>query len=211
MTVVPPPPADLADMHMEPISRGTELHRFHHRGYAGHAFNPGLGRRTRFHPLRDASGKAVPTLYAGETLRVSAYEYVFHDIPVEAPTKTVAASSLDEVAYSVVMTLRTLNLVTLFEPDLNRWNTTRSQLIDTLPVTYADTVRWAEAIHRTHPHADGLMWTSRRADQERAFQLFGDRVAGDLATDRTEFIGGDPAWLARLSELGRRSGIKFVT
>ena len=211
MSSVPKPPSDLGDMHVVTLAAGTELCRFHHQDYAGNQFNPGAGRSTRFHPLHDSVGAVVPTLYAGASLTVSAYEYVFHDIPFDRPVKSVYASQIATVAFTELITKRPLRLATLFEPDLNRWRTTRAQLIDTPPTSYAETVRWAEAIHRTHGDVDGLVWTSRRADEGHAYILFGDRVSpADLEVARTVRIGGDAGWMERLNDLGRRSGIRII-
>ena len=38
---------------------------------------------------------------------------------------------------------------------------------------YAETVRWAEAIHRDLLGLDGLLWTSRQQDEAHAVLLLG--------------------------------------
>ena len=76
---------------------------------------------------------------------------------------------------------RDLQLASLFQPDLSRWNITRTELIDTAATQYLSTVRWALAIHRARPDLQGMTWTSRRCDPDCAYILFGDRLApGDF-------------------------------
>lgn len=53
----------------------------------------------------------------------------------------------------------------------------RKQLIDTDKDQYPVTRKWAEAIHQQCPEAQGLSWVSRQDDSDRAFVLFGDRIA----------------------------------
>ncbi|WP_434575633.1 RES domain-containing protein [Pseudomonas sp. Z3-6] len=53
---------------------------------------------------------------------------------------------------------------------------TRKQLIDTEKEHYPATRKWAEAIHRQCPDAQGLSWISRQDDSARAIVLFGDRI-----------------------------------
>ena len=203
------PPAALARGNLQLLAQGTLLHRLHDRTYAATSFNPGTGpSRSRFAPIKSATGLAIPTLYAAQTFECAAHETVFHDIVHDQPLKSVPLSRLEPVIHSVVETQRDLAMVQLFEPDLNAWGLTRHDLIDTLPSHYAVTARWAEAIHAAHPDADGMVWTSRRCDPGTAYLLFGDRLAfGSIKPMSSSALTGTDAELLAVIGFGRRAGI----
>lgn len=207
MTVLPP--AVLHRGTLQWLAAGTSLHRLHNRIYAATGFNPGTGpSRSRFAPIRTATGTPIPTLYAAQTFECAAHETVFHDIVHDQPQKSVPLSRLEPVIHSMIETQRDLAMVQLFEPDLNAWGLTRRDLIDTLPSHYAVTARWAEAIHAAHPDADGMVWTSRRCDPGTAYLLFGDRLAPGSITriNSTALTSSDTELLAVIG-YGRRAGI----
>jgi hypothetical protein len=88
---------------------------------------------------------------------------------------------------------------------------TRRNLIDTLASEYVRTAEWAIAIHDAHPDIDGLVWTSRRCDPERAYLLFGDRSRQPCVVllDSAD-IGGTPALMRDIQAFGKRAGITLV-
>lgn len=67
-------------------------------------------------------------------------------------------------------------MVDLASVPLRKLGVTRKQLIDTEKDQYPATRKWAEAIHRQFPQAQGLTWISRQDDSARAFVLFGGRI-----------------------------------
>jgi len=75
---------------------------------------------------------------------------------------------------------------------------------------YPQTARWAEAIHTTHAHVDGLEWTSYRAGPDKAYVLFGDRVRPtDLQSAGNEvLIRNDPTLYKLVVECGVRVGVR---
>jgi hypothetical protein len=119
-------------------------------------------------------------MYAATNLECAVHETVFHEIQHDAKTKSIGYRDIEQLDYSVVRPGRDLVLAGLFEPDLNRWGLTRRQLIDTFAADYEATAQWAIALHDGFSDIDGLVWTSRRCDPERAYLLFGDRLPIDL-------------------------------
>jgi hypothetical protein len=119
-------------------------------------------------------------MYAATNLECAVHETVFHEIQHDAKTKSIGYREIENLDYSIIRPRRDLVLASLFEPDLNRWELTRRQLIDTFPADYEATAKWAIALHDSFSDIDGLVWTSRRCDPERAYLLFGDRLPVDL-------------------------------
>jgi hypothetical protein len=119
-------------------------------------------------------------MYAATNLECAVHETVFHEIQHDAKHKSIGYHEIEQLDYSVVRPRRDLVLASLFEPDLNRWGLTRRQLIDTFAADYEATAEWAIALHDSFSDIDGLVWTSRRCDPERAYLLFGDRLPTGL-------------------------------
>jgi len=205
------PPVPFPDIHRVRLEADTVLHKIHHRSFAADGFNPGKGRPTRFAPLARADGSHVATAYAAVSLECAAHETIFHEIPYDASFKQVRFRTISDLRYSMVRTTAALTLAGLFEVDLNRWQLTRADLIDTLASEYERTARWALAIHDAHADTQGLVWTSRRCDPDRACVLFGDRItAGTLAVLSTRSFADDDALLSELAAHGRRAGITLT-
>jgi hypothetical protein len=208
--MIPAPPAPFPDVNRLTLPAATELHRIHAHQFDGNAFNPCMGQSSRFAPLRLTDNTCIPTAYAAATLECAAHETVFHEIDVAGPSddRNVELDILETLAYSVLRTRRPLVLVALFEPDLNKWGLTRQSLIDTFAVDYADTARWALAIHEAHPDVEGLVWRSRRCDPDRAYVLFGDRVhPGDLEARHRQRLHESNDLLLQIRAFAARAGI----
>jgi hypothetical protein len=92
-------------------------------------------------------------MYAATCFGCAVYESVFHDIDPAATFKTVPLSQVEELAGSRIEIDLNLNLVRLFEPDLNKWGMIRQSLIDTPPSFYPSTRAWAQAIQRRRSNA----------------------------------------------------------
>jgi RES domain len=189
--MIPPPPATFPAINRINVPAATDLHRIHNSSFTGNSFNPCLGRPSRFAPLVRADGTCIPTMYAATSLECAAHETVFHEIQHDAKYKSIGYREIENLDYSIIRSRRDLVLAPLFEPDLNRWELTRRQLIDTFAADYEATAKWAIAIHDNFSDIDGLVWTSRRCDPERAYLLFGDRLPVHLI---------DPVHRARISE-----------
>jgi hypothetical protein len=209
--VLPPPPRPFPAIRPFALPAGTRLHRVHDAAFAPDAFNPGLGRPSRFAPLRSTAGEVIPTAYFATTLECAAHETVFHEVAAVAPFKTVPHDALRGRDHAELDTIQPLAPCPLFQPDLSRLGIKRADLIDTLPDTYAATARWAEAIHAADPAVQGLVWTSRRCDPDLALLLFGDRVPlAALTVMARAGITTTPALLASIRAIGTRAGITIV-
>ena len=204
---VPPPPDPLPEPNIVLLKAGEVLHRVHGRALAGNAFNPCLGGRTRFAPIRDAKGDCVPSLYAGSTVESAIYETVFHDIPLSANRKTVPRDAVEHRNHSTLLVRRDLRLVSLRAPDLLKWGVRRELLVGSLPTQYDRTALWAQAIHTQFDDADGLVWTSNLCDPDGAFLLFGDRVAAAYIQVAAVREGTDGSFLADVRNAGKRGDI----
>lgn len=209
--MIPSPPEPFPAVNRRALAAGSEIHRIHDSTYAANGFNPGQGRPSRFAPLIRPDGSAIPTLYAADGHECAAHESVFHEVQHDARRKTIPFLALESLSHAVLRTRRELVLASLFEPDLNAWGLTRGQLIDTLAVDYPDTARWALAIHQRWPDLDGLVWTSRRCDPQKAYLLFGDRVAeAELERVAEARIIASNDELAALRRFGARAGITIT-
>jgi hypothetical protein len=174
--MIPPPPTIFSAVNRVGLRSATELHRIHSSRFVGNSFNPCLGRPSRFAPLVRSDGTCIPTMYAATNLESAVHETVFHEIQHDAKHKSVRFDEIEQLDYSIIRPQRDFVLASLFEPDLNRWGLTRRQLIDTFAADYVETAKWAIAMHDAFSDIDGLVWTSRRCDPEKAYVLFGDRV-----------------------------------
>jgi len=202
---VPAPPPGL-ECNVLVLPAGTELYRIHSRDRRAHEFNPGFGS-SRFAPFTSA-GIQVPTMYTATSFGCAAYESVFHDIDPAARFKTIPMSKVEELAGSRIEIDRDLKLARLFEPDLNTWGMTRQSLIDTPPSSYPSTRAWAQAIHDADSTLDGMIWTSRRFDEEKCLILFGTRVdESSVDVLSSDDFADTPDLLDRLVEPGRLSKI----
>jgi hypothetical protein len=207
--MIPPPPLlPFPEVNRTTLPATTELHRIHSAEFSSNAFNPCMGRPSRFAPLIHPDGTCIPTAYAASTFECAVHETVFHEIQHDAPRKSIGFHVIENLDYAILRPHRDLVFASLFEPDLNKWGITRRNLIDTFPTDYADTARWAMAIHEAFTDLDGLVWTSRRSDPERAYLLFGDRVRPDeLAIAHRQRIAETGSLLGQIREFAKRANI----
>ncbi|MFS8057028.1 RES family NAD+ phosphorylase [Rhizobium sp. BR 317] len=180
--MISPPPSQFPASNSHEIKAGTKFHRVHDQRFDSCAFNPGMGRPSRFAPLL-LGGHPIPTQYLATDFECTVHETIFHDVPIEESHKTVGADNIKPLAHSVVQLKRDIILVPLFTPDLAKWRIGRADLVDTTAASYAITAQWALAIHQNRPDIDGLIWTSKRCDPQQALLLFGDRVSQSNLTE----------------------------
>jgi hypothetical protein len=203
-----PAPSPFPDINRTTLAAASELHRVHSRQFESNSFNPCRGRPSRFAPLLRPDGTCVPTAYAASSLECAVHETIFHEIQHDAPRKTVGFQLVENLVHATLRTRRAVVLGCLFEPDLNKWKLTRRDLIDTFAVEYPETVKWAIAIHDAGADVDGLVWTSRRCDPERAYVLFGDRVSvDDLEITSHQRVAESNALLRQIRDFGQRANI----
>lgn len=128
----------------------------------------------RFSPVRDADGRPVPVLYAGDSLDCALGETVFHDLDDDpAALGVVFRGDLLTLRAGVFEVDRDLEFVDLTDAALGGLGVARADVVATLPSDYAVTVTWAEAAwDRTS--AAGVMWNSRRSRDRLSYLLFVD-------------------------------------
>ncbi len=155
---------------LETIAAGTRLVRVHDRGLDELQFNSSARPLARFRPV----GKpAVPTLYAGTDEDVAIAEGLFHDVPIRpGAVRQYPLAGLDGRVISELAPTRELALVQLHGYGLQRLGITHGELIETPAAAYPWTARWAHALHAAAPHADGLVWMSRRFTGRAAVMLW---------------------------------------
>ncbi len=153
---------------------GASLYRVHPDRRSPHAFNPGTGGdRGRFHPLRNASGRLVPTLYAADSIDGALSETVLHSVFAGG---VILRSRLEGQCLTRIELTRDILVADLSGHGLRRLGLTRGQLLDCGASHYAETARWAEAIHRSDDSLHGMVWVSRQFDTATALLAFGDRL-----------------------------------
>ena len=194
------------------LAEGTVLHRVHQSQYRADQFNPGVRGNARFSPIQDDQGQAIPTLYAGTTLPCALMETVFHDVPHTAGFKSFDKAKLAGQVHSTVRVEAGLQLVDLSSVAMRKLGVTRKQLIDTEKDQYPATRKWAVALHRQCPQAQGLSWVSRQDDSARAVVLFGDRVAKDAlqAGGASHGLTEDPDTYDAVLDLADRIGVSII-
>ncbi len=205
------PPSPLTDATYEPFRKGGILHRIHNKGYGFAQFNPGKGRRTRFAPFYDISGNPIPSLYATSTLPSAIHETIFHDIPVNDKEKIIRGQNILNHIHAKFRVKRTLNLVGLRNPPLNKWGIKQTELIGSDAELYHKTALWAAAIYNNFPEADGLIWTSRQCDPDDAMLFFGGRVNEDDFELISSRDGADKSFKRDVRQEGKKRGITITT
>lgn len=205
---VPPPPAYL-DCNLSVLPAGAVIHRIHDQQFGATDFNPGKGS-SRFAPFA-IGGASVPTAYAATSFECAAFETIFHDIEPAASFKSVFWSAIEVLIYSQLRLARDVRLASLFSADLHKFGIERTNLIDTPKTAYPQTRAWSAAIHEAKAAPEGMIWTSKRYDEERAMMLFGSRIeVHDLSPVRSVQVATDAGCLATLQSLSRRTGIDII-
>jgi hypothetical protein len=187
----PLPPAKLA-IQEETLKAGVVLHNLYTYSYGAGTFHPGTGSSpsglampTRFAPIRDAKGNVVPYLYLGDSLQCAIFETIFHNVDYAAADPSVVLKDFEGKAHCTIKTTRSLKLAKLNGTGLKKLKVSRLELIESLPVDYEDTAKWAERIHNDYPDVDGLVWQSRQLDERKSYVFFGGRVkASDFVSKK---------------------------
>jgi hypothetical protein len=209
-----PPPGGRLEVTLIDWGKDQILHRVHSSKFRPDQFNPSSVGGARFSPLVTTDHRVIATLYAGTTLDCALMETVFHDVPYAPGLKTLSKSShvIGRVR-STIRFSRDLRLIDLSAIPLRKLGISRSGLIDTDASEYPFTRQWALAFHEQNPEAEGLIWTSRQADPERAIVLFADRI-GTLHLETVDLpqslILADGSTSAEVLQLARRLGVLVV-
>lgn len=151
-------------------------YRVHEKRFSGDQARPKPGddkdRWGRFDPLFDANDRYVPLLYTASSLTCALHEGLFHDIPASSSYATYDMTRLTGLCVSEIYADKLLTLVSLQSEHIRKFGLERADLIDTLASQYDYSRAWVQAILRMSPGADGIKWTSRRADSAQCFGLF---------------------------------------
>jgi hypothetical protein len=138
-------------------------------------------------------------------------ETVFHDVPFAAGPKIWSkASHVAGKVHSQLTLSRNLALIDLSAIFLRKLGISRKDLIECDGSQYPETRAWALALHDQHSDAEGLTWTSRKADPERAIVLFEDRLTGPaLAASGapTSLLLSDGSAILEVLTLAQRLGV----
>jgi RES domain len=184
---VPRKPPSSFELLLEPWPAHQPLYRVHPvRHPASELF--ASDRPARFRPLHAADGEIIPMLFGAEDGRAAIAESVLHDLAPHGP-RVVAFESLMPLGLSCLIPQRDLRLAMLHSTGLDRLRLRNTDLIDTLPTRYPDTLAWGQALYDHTLELDGIVWMSRRYNSMRACVLFGstrsdERVASsDLVVD----------------------------
>jgi hypothetical protein len=162
----------------------------------------------------DTAGAVAPLWYGADSPEGAIHESVFHDVPFDAHDPILLAATFADRALSPVRTRVPVRIVDLTTPGLRRIRVRRTDLIESNPVAYADTVRWAAALREADPAIGGMRWVARLDDRSLAVVLFGDRVPADLLevdpADGGPLPLGAGSGLDLVETLAERSGITVV-
>lgn len=159
----------------------------------------------------NVAGAVIPTIYAGTTLDCALMETVFHDVPFASGPKIWSkASHVVGKVYSKLTVNRDLALIDLSAIALRKLGISRKDLIECDGSQYPETRAWALELHDQNPDAEGLIWTSRQADPERAIVLFEDRLTGPALVASgapTSLLLSDGSAILEVLTLAQRLGV----
>lgn len=200
-------PSGILNVDVIGLPAGTTLHQLSSASYPAGAFHPGTGQApgglakpTRFAPIRRTpTPDPVPYLYAGGSLQCAIFETIFHDVDFRARQPSLRLTPFNDRTHCGLTFHRSLHLAKLYGTGLKRIRAERVDLIESLPPCYKATASWAQAIYDQNPMIDGLVWRSRRLDDQDTYVLFGDRVKSSDYTGR--FSSGPIGSDAKLRDL----------
>jgi len=203
------------DYHL--LKAGTELHRIHPGAFGPTQFNDTDKGSARFSPIRDAGGRIIPTIYAGQTFECAACEIILRcpDTPARgrtsvAPRDIVHPYDHRHRVHSHVRTTQNLDLVSITATGQRKIGVNGNALLAGPKSTYAITREWAERIHATCPLAQGLYYTSYQYGPEFAVVLFGDRVPTDILDALSSRAVVDPLCHDEICKLADGLSIDYV-
>lgn len=133
-------------------------------------FNPGIGEQTRFAFF---GSPAVPVLYAAQSEEAAVCESILHDVP-PGPGTVLYDNFKGRVCAQLAPT-RDLRLAAFMGDGLRALGTEAKYVTATMASQYPRTVLWSQAAHEAG--YDGVVWMSHRRETDRAYVLFGDRLA----------------------------------
>lgn len=198
---------------------GQVIWRAHPHDFGSAQFDNRPDQDARFSTIR-FRGQVLPVLYGGENDLAIASETIFHTIDVAGSAVRPRRVFLDQYLtwqWSMLRTVRPLQLIRLDDQGLASIGTNRPDLIEGSRMTYPTARSWAQALALARPDADGMWWQSRQEPARWAVVLFGvarGRAGGFSPGDVQGFQPAvpfaSPAGLERLDQLGLDAGITIV-
>jgi len=175
------------------LPKGTELHRIHRTKFGATGFNSTPAGNARFSPIRDKVGSIIPTIYAGQTFDCATCEIILRSPDTPSVDKTtglptfqiVFPSDFADYSHSVIRTTLELNLVDLTVAGQRKIGVSHNALLAGPRKTYPSTRGWAEQIHSSCPHAQGIYYSSFQLGPRFALLLFGDRMPATALEERS--------------------------
>lgn len=187
------------------LPMSTELFRVHDERFSGTAFNPCMGKATRFTHLSDEGGNCIPTAYAATTLDGAAYETVFRGTPNKY--QSTPRQMLDDRTVSSLSLVTDLILVPLFTPELRKWEIEAEEFFKSTNTAYVTCRALCFRVWRDNPTAQGIIWSSVQDSGAQAMLLFGDRVEQSALTlISSKNVRTDHTALDALEDAGSRAG-----
>ena len=167
-----PPAADL-DPAVEVWPAGKPLVRLYHRDHGPLGFNP-TSSVSRFRPVHDRKGVVVPTAYAAADQETALAEVLLRGVDALAEDRwpRLYRKEVTGIEMATLLPKRDIPLARLHGQGLTRLRLLRSELVDATPPDYPYTAEWAQAIFDCPVKVDGIAWTSRQNDSERAMVLW---------------------------------------
>ena len=206
-----PPTPGLIEPLMTVWRAGKIMRRCHPSTFGATEFNPRARTPGRFRPVR-LGRRVVPTLYAADEISGAISETVLHDVPIDAPVKTVRMGRFEIALLSTIAPKRDLTLIRLHGNGFHRIRASRSQLIESDADCYPQLAAWGQALHDCPAHPDGLLWRSRHYDDAYACVLFGDRVRrAELAVVEPSLPLALGRGLELVEEIAEEAGITLVS
>ena len=169
------PPARL-EARTRPWAAGRPIIRAHPSRFGSNELDRRGDADNRWSPIT-VGGQVVGVLYAAESHRAAASETIFRTVPIpegnrEDRPRQVFLGPYQGWVWSTLACSRELTLVDLDTEGLAALGVTWENLIGSGRLHYPMTRRWAEALWRAAPSADGLVWRSRQAPDQEALVLF---------------------------------------
>jgi hypothetical protein len=180
-----PEPPQLFKPETTTVEVGQQFYRVHPAQYGATEFNPGGGNGGRFHFF---GSPKVPVLYMAQTPVAAIAETLLHDLPVDTHSR-LRRRNYAPMVLSKIEVRRPLRVAAFLGMGLWQLGVEASQLTATPTSRYPLTRAWAQAAHEAQ--LDGVVWMSRRCNNDMSFVLFGGPVASEhlleLPDDRIAF------------------------
>lgn len=173
----------LRDGRLNPADLGTQTWvpqvwwRVYPQRYGATGYNDTRMGNARFSPLEHA-GAIVPTIYAGTTVATALMETVLHDVPTPSAGFILRLSARTDKRAGSFRPADDLVLADFSSVGLRRLGLGRPDVIDSDKPHYPITRQLAQWVYANRPDIQGIVWTSRQHDEERAILLFEPRLAG---------------------------------